>query len=259
MRVLLVDNDPGTLEVWQGVLRLSGYDVSTAERGSDGIAVALVTKPDVILVDLRLPDTSALDFLRSLREHQLQMPVVIADIQSAVTAIKLGAVDYVLKPLIGEAVVKRVELELSARPNVDAGGDAPQAHASSRWAQAVGRIVEAPRDPKTIEEWGRLLGVSAGALKNWCRTAGLSPKRSLDLGRLLRAVVRYHRSGIRPEDSLDVVDRRTLKRLLSVGGADVPAASLPERVDALLDAQVLIGNATALSELKRNLHVIVTR
>ena len=251
-RVLLIDDDPGTLQGWTGILKYSGFDVLTAACGNDGLALATRTRPDVILVDLRLPDISGLEVVRELQQRQLTIPIIVVtgfgDVQSAVDAIKLGAVDYVEKPLIGEDILRAVERGLAHH-----SPGTPEAHAASRWARAVRRIVDAPHDPKTIGGWSRVVGVSVGALKNWCRTAGLSPKQSLDLGRLLRAVVRFQTDGLRPEDSLDVVDRRTLKRLLSLGGDTEDASRLPERVDDLLDTQGLIRSATALSELKRTM------
>ena len=262
-RVLLIDDDLGTLEAWGGILRVAGFDVLIAECGREGVKLALKGEPDVILADLRLPDMSGVELLSQLRDQQLTVPVVLVTgfgtIQSAVDAIKLGAVDYVEKPLIGDEIVQAVKLGLSAHPPhrmersaVDASD--PEAHAASRWANAVVRMLNVPRDPKTIPGWGRAVGVSAGALKNWCRTAGLSSKRSLDFARLLRAVVRHNADGFRPEDSLDVVDRRTLRRLLSLGGSSGGPFGLPQQVEAFLERQVLIRDAMALSELRRTLN-----
>lgn len=261
-RVLLVDDDLGTLEAWGGILRVAGFEVLMAESGREGVNLARQGEPDVILADLRLPDMSGVELLSRLRDQQLTVPVVLVTgfgtIQSAVDAIKLGAVDYVEKPLVGDELVRTVELGLSARsparkePAV-AAASKPEAHAASRWASAVVQMIDAPKDPKTIAGWGRAIGVSAGALKNWCRTVGLSSKRSLDFARLLRAVVWHNSAGLRPQDSLDVVDKRTLARLLSLGGSGVDPSGLPRQVDHFLETQVLIRDATALAELRRTL------
>lgn len=259
--VLLVDDDPGTLETWGALLRNGGFDVLAARSGERGLELALHHGPDIIVIDLRLPDMSGVELLEQLRARGLSTPALLVTgfgtIRSAVEAIRLGAVDYIEKPLIGEDVIRAVENGLSshaaARPDPAAHDSVTtEAHGARRWATAVTRIIDLPADPKTIGGWGRAIGVSRGTLKNWCRTIGLSSKRSLDFGRLLRAVIRQNANGIRPEHSLDVVDQRTLSRLLSFGGAT--SHVLPPHVDAFLESQVLIRDAVVLSELRRALH-----
>jgi FixJ family two-component response regulator len=258
-RVLLVDDDPGTLETWGALLRSSGFEVLSAESGRHGLELALTTDPHVILIDFRLPDMSGVEMLESLRVRQLRTAVVLVTgfgtIRSAVQAIRLGAVDYVEKPLVGDALIRTVEWALSAHAaeQQPEAHDAvsTEAHSARRWADAVARIVDLPADPKTIGGWGRAIGVSRGTLKNWCRTIGLSSKRSLDFGRLLRAVIRQSLHGIRPEHSLDVVDQRTLARLLSFTGASRETPALAPHVDAFLDGQILIRDSVALCEVRR--------
>ena len=94
------------------------------------------------------------------------------------------------------------------------------AHAGARWAKAVVGIVNAPEDPRTISEWGQAIGAGEGTLRNWCHTAKLSPKRSLSLARLLRALYLSRSRQWQPEQLLNVVDRRTLNRMLEQGGLD---------------------------------------
>ena len=52
-------------------------------------------------------------------------------------------------------------------------------HAARRWSQAVIQIIDSRTDVRTIELWGKLINASAGAIKNWCATAGIQPRRSL--------------------------------------------------------------------------------
>jgi FixJ family two-component response regulator len=261
-RVLLVDDDHGTLEGWKGILSHAGIDVLTASCGREGIRLAREGEPDVILADLRLADISGLELLRQLRKQHIQTPLVIvtgfASVESAVEAIKLGAIDYVEKPLIGEDIVRVVERTLAAsssnrRESADADARTPVAHAASRWARVVVRVIDAPSDPKTLQSWGRVVGVSPGTLKSWCQMVGLSSKRSLDFARVLRAVVRHKTDGARPQDSLDVVDRRTLSRLLSLGGSPGDARGLPLHVEEFLQTQLFIKDSTSLAALRRAL------
>ena len=64
-------------------------------------------------------------------------------------------------------------------------------HAIRRWVGIVVPVIDSPRDPKTVADWACWVGVSRGALRGWCRTAGLQAGRSLSLARMLRVVVRY--------------------------------------------------------------------
>jgi ActR/RegA family two-component response regulator len=260
-RVLLVDDDSGTLETWSAFLRAAGFDVLTVTCGRDAIELASSGWPHVILVDLKLPDMSGLELLARLRVLELSVPAVVVtgfgSIPSAVQAIKLGAVDYLEKPLFGDEIVRTANLGLFALQGYMAERSGrlsdPEAHAASRWANAVVSIIDAPKDPRTLAGWGRSVGVSVGALKNWCRTVGLSSKRSLDFARLLRAVVRHNTDGLRPADALDVVDKRTLSRLLSLTGSNVDHCGFPNQVEAFLETQVIIRDAIILTEVRRAL------
>ncbi|MBW2395698.1 MAG: sigma-54-dependent Fis family transcriptional regulator [Deltaproteobacteria bacterium] len=88
-------------------LETSGHEVQLAETGKDGIALVQDTDPDLVLLDLRLPDTSGLDVLEELRKRDPSLPVVLmtayGSVSDAVEAMRRGAVDYLQKPLdLGE-------------------------------------------------------------------------------------------------------------------------------------------------------------
>ncbi len=135
-----------------------------------------------------------------------------------------------------------------------APADDPEAHAVARWAAAVRPIVQCERDPKTLAGWSRCAAASRGTLKAWCAAAGVSPRRSLVLGRLLRAIVQRGRRGHRVHDLLDVVDKRTLAGLLRLGGvASGKPEDLPTDLDRFLETQCLVRDARALAELRRRL------
>ncbi len=127
-----------------------------------------------------------------------------------------------------------------------------RAHAVARWANAIVPLIDAPSDPKTLARWSRCIFVSPGALRNWCRTASISPRRSLVFARLLRAVVLNEHGDRRLENLLDVVDRRTLTGLLEFAGFEGPA-QFPSDPEAFLGRQNLIRDADALRELRRSL------
>lgn len=121
--------------------------------------------------------------------------------------------------------------------------------ASHRWAVAVAKAVVAPFDPKTLDAWSGLVAASPGVVRAWCSLADVRPKQSLDLARLLRLVVRNELHCA--EECLDIVDPRTMTRLLRVGG--IPARRRnrqPILVDEFLAGQTLVQSATCLQQLR---------
>lgn len=87
-------------------------------------------------------------------------------------------------------------------------------HTTERWATLVARVLDASADPRTLAAWASLGLVSTATLRTVCYLAGVTPRRSLMLARLLRAVVIAPAARCRPQDLLDVRDPRTLKQLL---------------------------------------------
>jgi hypothetical protein len=90
--------------------------------------------------------------------------------------------------------------------------------AAERWATAVVAAVHCERDPRTLALWARDTAVSRGALRTWCHAARVAPGVSLDFSRLLRAICRTPHPLNDPLLLLDVVDPRTLNRLLASAG-----------------------------------------
>jgi hypothetical protein len=125
------------------------------------------------------------------------------------------------------------------------------AHAAARWAKAIVPILDSPSDLRTVADWSRWVGASQGALRDWCRTARITPRRSLVFGRLLRAVLLSDGGRHAPENLLDVVDRRTLAGLLKLAG--LSAGTFPHDVREFLESQVLIRDEDTLVELERAL------
>ncbi len=140
-------------------------------------------------------------------------------------------------------------------PSISVGGIGQRlsSHAAARWAGAVVRAIDSPVDPKTIAVWGREIAAAPGTIKNWCRTAGVPPRASLAFARVLRAILWRQRTGRRPEDLLDVVDRRTLESLLRLGTPELRAAVLPNTVAQYFLRQRWISDQAALNEVTMEL------
>ena len=124
------------------------------------------------------------------------------------------------------------------------------AHAADRWAQAVAGILDCPFDPKTVAMWGRVIGVSEGALRDWCKVAHCRPKSSLDFARLLRAVVQSQEYGWDPFNLLDVANERTMTNLLRRGGlSDLLSTDVPLTPGGFVLKQRFVTDRMALKAL----------
>jgi hypothetical protein len=127
-------------------------------------------------------------------------------------------------------------------------------HAAARWASAVGRLVNAQRDPVTVAQWGEHASLSIASIRNWCDMAGITPRRSLTFGRLLRAVTLSNAAGCMPEDLLDVRDGRTLRNMRAAAGFAEPL-KIPREPGVFVEQQTLVtGRETrdeVLIQLKR--------
>lgn len=83
-----------------------------------------------------------------------------------------------------------------------------------RWAHLIVKVVEADTDLQTMAQWAQYLYMGVGTLREVCRSAGVPGKRSLDLARVLRAVVKLQGHRWVPESVLSCRDPRTLRTLL---------------------------------------------
>src|SRR6202021_3179438 len=102
--LLLIDDDPELLrDRVSHVLPAPAHRVEIAQTGAEGLERGAAACPDVILLDLRLPDQSGLDILRQLRRIDARIPVVFVTVvrsaDSAIEAMRHGAYDYLLKPI----------------------------------------------------------------------------------------------------------------------------------------------------------------
>ena len=101
--ILIVDDDPLIRKTLSSHLTRQGYEVRTAEDGGGGLAAHAEMCPDLVILDVRLPDIDGLEVLRRLKEQGHRSTVLIMtaydDMKSTVEAVKLGAFEYLVKPL----------------------------------------------------------------------------------------------------------------------------------------------------------------
>ncbi|MFN8548354.1 MAG: sigma-54 dependent transcriptional regulator [Candidatus Eisenbacteria bacterium] len=106
--ILIVDDQDSLRHFLEKALLDDGYEVRAAATGGEGIARFDEQAPDLILLDLRLPDRSGLDLLSYFKERVPEIPVILmtafAEVETAVQAMKRGAYDYLIKPVNLEQV-----------------------------------------------------------------------------------------------------------------------------------------------------------
>src|ERR687897_3340355 len=118
-RILLIDDDPGVRDSMERTLRAAGYAVQSAANGEEGFELARNGAFDVILSDMRMPGISGLDILRKLRDIKVDAAFIImtgfGTVDTAVEAMKLGAVDFVQKPFFRDELLMRVRAAADRR------------------------------------------------------------------------------------------------------------------------------------------------
>jgi DNA-binding response OmpR family regulator len=114
-KVLIVDDDADTIELIKRILRLSDFDVASARNGMDAISIVEKIQPDIILLDLMMPDIDGKTTLKNLREIT-QSPVIVVSALSSkdsiVDLLNSGSDDYVTKPFHRDELIARIHAVL---------------------------------------------------------------------------------------------------------------------------------------------------
>lgn len=116
--LLVVDDEPLNTHVLKGIFGKCGYRILTAESGGQALEIARAERPDLILLDVMMPDMTGFDTCRELRRHPAteHIPVIFVSCLSEdshkLEGLDLGAVDYITKPFRSQEVVARVRAHL---------------------------------------------------------------------------------------------------------------------------------------------------
>ncbi len=110
MKVLVIDDEPQIRRALRAGLEHSGYEVMLAANGEEGLDVAALKIPDLLILDLALPGTDGFTVLKQLREWS-RIPVIVLTVREGeeekVKALDLGADDYLIKPFgLGELLAR---------------------------------------------------------------------------------------------------------------------------------------------------------
>ena len=113
-RVLVVDDEPVIRDVVSRYLRRAGYDTAVASTGADALEQAASKRPDVVVLDLMLPDIDGLEVMRRLRRDDRRRAAIIlltarGEESDRIIGLRLGADHYVVKPFSPAELVARVD------------------------------------------------------------------------------------------------------------------------------------------------------
>lgn len=118
-KILIIDDSTELRSLLESILPYSGYEAIGATTGQEGLKLALALRPDAILVDLELPDTSGLQVLEALHQHEIMIPTIMMTGYGsegvAARALRLGALGYLIKPFTTEEVLSSIERALTVR------------------------------------------------------------------------------------------------------------------------------------------------
>lgn len=114
-KILVIEDDPDIVEICRDYLKAAGYDVCTAMDGVKGLTAARREKPDLVVLDLNLPEMDGLDVCRHLRRES-DIPIIMLTARVEETdkliGLEIGADDYITKPFSPRELVARVRVVL---------------------------------------------------------------------------------------------------------------------------------------------------
>jgi DNA-binding response OmpR family regulator len=114
-RVLVVDDEPGIGNILRIKLRLHGYDVMTTTSGADAIEIIRTGQPDIVLLDILMPNVSGMDVLEQVRKFSA-VPIIVFTARREIveSALQCGANDSISKPFDPDQVVDKIGAVLDA-------------------------------------------------------------------------------------------------------------------------------------------------
>jgi two-component system NtrC family sensor kinase len=117
--ILIIDDSTELRSLLESILPFSGYHTLSASTGEEGLEQAIKLRPDVILIDLELPDTTGLKVIEELNRRGITIPTIMitgyGSEGTAARALRLGAQGYLVKPFTTEEVLSSVEKALVVR------------------------------------------------------------------------------------------------------------------------------------------------
>ena len=186
-RVLVVDDEPNIVDVIGMALRFQGFNVASAANGRDAIARVGDFKPDLMVLDVMLPDMEGFDVAERLGAQRAEVPIVFLTARDAtedkVRGLTTGGDDYVTKPFSLEELIARIRSILRRARLSEAGS-----------GRLVFEDVELDEDAHEVTRGGRFVELTATEYR-LLRYFLLNPRRVLTRAQLLEHVWEYDFGG----------------------------------------------------------------
>ncbi|MEA4926000.1 MAG: response regulator [Syntrophomonadaceae bacterium] len=141
-KILVIDDEVEIRRLLKVGLTAHGYDFLEAATGQDGIYLTAVARPDIVLLDMGLPDLDGLSVVKQIREWS-QIPIIILSVrgqdQDKVNALDLGADDYLTKPFSMSELMARIRVAMRHQGNLK---DEPTIQIADLWIDLARRQVK---------------------------------------------------------------------------------------------------------------------
>ena len=187
-RILVIDDEGSIVDAVATALRYEGYEVDEARTGRTGLSVAQTSNPDLIVLDVMLPDIDGFEIAKRLRADGLTMPILFLTakdtIDDKVRGFSAGADDYVTKPFSLAEIVLRVRAILQ------------RSHGTTMTAHSRLSFADLTLDQDSHEVWRGGTPIELTATEfNLLRFFLLNPKRVLSKPQILDHVWHYDFDG----------------------------------------------------------------
>jgi two-component system OmpR family response regulator len=186
-RVLIVDDEPNIRDLLATSLRFAGYEIQTAANGAQAVAAVTESEPDIILLDVMLPDMNGFSVTKKLRSSGIQSPILFLtardDVEDKITGLTVGGDDYLTKPFSLDEVVARIQAILRRTKTGEA---------ESAVIDAGAVVINQDAHEVTIE--GKLVDLSPTEYK-LLRFLVMNPDRVLTKAQILDHVWEYDFNG----------------------------------------------------------------
>ncbi len=154
-KILIIDDDVDICQLLSRFLEKNGYQVTTTHRGNAALEIASKEKFDLVMCDFRLGDMDGTEILTRMREIDPGIAFIMitgySDIKVAVQVIKMGAFDYVTKPLLPEEILRTIAKALEARRAPEQAAQPVAAQANHKPAESRPKAMSTPAsEPKYI-------------------------------------------------------------------------------------------------------------
>lgn len=125
-KIMLIDDDESLQVLVEQIVSKGGYDFCCASNGTEGLEMLRTERPDLLILDVMLPDTNGFEICEMIREEGRKIPILFlsakGDIVDKSIGFKAGADDYIVKPFLAEELLMRIRAHLRRRTRAEDDG-----------------------------------------------------------------------------------------------------------------------------------------